>query len=201
VALLCLADAKESKKFCLGVEIPVRMCYTACKKDVVEHMKILVVSDSHSALRFMRLALQAIKPDAVVHLGDCYDDAQVIAEENPNLIVHQVPGNCDRFKCPISAQEILCYRVCGVDLYMTHGHLHGVKMGLWRLLQEGASSDAQAILFGHTHKAECFQEGEQWVMNPGSCGNSAGSVGLIETDGNKITACRILRQTDLEGMV
>ena len=178
-----------------------RMCYTAEKRIVGESMKILVMSDSHSALRFMRLALKAVKPDAVVHLGDCYDDALVIAEENPHLTVHQVPGNCDRYRCPISAQEILCYKVCGVSLYMTHGHLHGVKMGLGRLLREGAASKAQAILYGHTHMAECFQEGEQWVMNPGSCGSAVGSVGLIETEGNKIAACRILRQAELEAMV
>jgi len=164
-------------------------------------MKILVMSDSHSALRFMRFALKAVKPDAVVHLGDCYDDAEVIAEENPQLTVHHVPGNCDRYRCPISSQEILCYRVCGVVLYMTHGHLHGVKMSLVRLLRDGAASGAQAILYGHTHTAECFLEGERWVLNPGSCGNAAGSVGLIETEDNKITACRILRQADLEAMI
>lgn len=164
-------------------------------------MKILVMSDSHSALRFMRLAVKAVKPDAVVHLGDYYDDAEVIAEENPQFIVHHVPGNCDRYRCPLSAQEILCYRVCGVVLYMTHGHLHGVKMSLVRLLRDGAAANAQAILYGHTHVAECFRDGDRWVLNPGSCGNAVGSVGLIETEDNKITACRILRQADLEAMI
>ena len=45
-------------------------------------MKILVLSDSHSALRFMRDAIRIIKPDAVIHLGDYYDDAQALREEN-----------------------------------------------------------------------------------------------------------------------
>ena len=63
-------------------------------------MKILVLSDSHSALRFMREAVRAVKPDAIVHLGDYYDDARVLAEENPHIPVHMVPGNCDRLRCP-----------------------------------------------------------------------------------------------------
>ena len=45
-------------------------------------MKILVLSDSHSSLRFMRLALQKIRPDAFIHLGDYYQDAQAMAEEH-----------------------------------------------------------------------------------------------------------------------
>ena len=149
-------------------------------------MKILVLSDSHSTLSFMRLCIDRVKPDRIVHLGDHFDDGQAMAEEYPHIPLVQVPGNCDRYRCPISAQEILCYKVCGVSLYMTHGHLHGVKMGLGRLLREGAASKAQAILYGHTHMAECFHEGEQWVMNPGSCGSAVGSVGLIETEGNKL---------------
>ena len=46
-------------------------------------MKILVLSDSHSSLRFMRLALQKIRPDAFIHLGDYYQDAQTMAKEFP----------------------------------------------------------------------------------------------------------------------
>ena len=61
-------------------------------------MKILVLSDSHSALRFMRSCVDAVKPDAIIHLGDHYDDAQALAEEYPHIPIHAVPGNCDRFR-------------------------------------------------------------------------------------------------------
>ncbi len=46
-------------------------------------MKILVLSDSHSSLRFMRDCVDAVKPDVIVHLGDHYDDAAVLREEYP----------------------------------------------------------------------------------------------------------------------
>ena len=46
-------------------------------------MKILVFSDSHSSLRFMYRCVEAFKPDAIVHLGDHYDDGETLAEKYP----------------------------------------------------------------------------------------------------------------------
>ena len=121
-------------------------------------MKILVLSDSHSALRAMRGYIAAVRPDAVIHLGDYFDDGSVIAEENPHLTVHQVPGNCDRYRCPPGAAEVLVYPVCGVKLYMTHGHIHRVKQSTCSLLADARASGAAAVLYGHTHRAECRRE-------------------------------------------
>jgi len=165
-------------------------------------MKILVLSDSHSGLSFMRRCVSAVKPDAVIHLGDHYDDGQIIAEENPHLTVHQVPGNCDRYRYTLFTREILCYQVCGVKLYMTHGHRHNVKMFLGSLLRDARASRVQAVLYGHTHVADCHREEDGlWVLNPGSCGYGGGSAGLMEVENGKITSCRILRQEDLEAMI
>ena len=162
-------------------------------------MKILVLSDSHAGLSFMRRTIRCTKPDAVVHLGDYFDDAQAMAEENPNIRFHMVPGNCDRHRMLRYETEVLCYDVCGVRLYMTHGHNHQVKLTLIRLLSDARAMGAAAALYGHTHVADCHREEDGlWVLNPGHCGSSGGSVGLIETDGNTIKACRLLTQADLE---
>lgn len=164
-------------------------------------MKILVLSDSHSGLSFMRQCIRILKPDAVIHLGDYFDDGKAMAEEFSHLRFHQVPGNCDRYRCLSLQPEVLAYPVCGVKLYMTHGHCHGVKSGIGRLLADARASGAQAALYGHTHEADCHREPDgMWVLNPGCCGFYGGSAGLIETDGNTITACQILRQADLEKM-
>ena len=159
-------------------------------------MKILVMSDSHAALSFMRMAVKAVKPDVIVHLGDYYDDGQVIAEENPHIPVHQVPGNCDRFRCTPDLPQFLCYDIDGVRFFMTHGHLHGVKSSTHRLVSEGRVRQAKAVLYGHTHGSDCRQEDGLWILNPGTCGSFGGSVGVIETDGGEIISCRILRQED-----
>lgn len=162
-------------------------------------MKILVVSDSHSSLTFMRLAMERINPDVVVHLGDYYDDGRCIAEDHPNIRFFQVVGNCDRFSVPAWADEILSIPIGGVQVYMTHGHKHRVKQGIGQLVAAARVSGAQIALYGHTHEADCHMEEDGlWVMNPGSCRGFGGSVGIITIENEKITACRILEQADLE---
>lgn len=162
-------------------------------------MKILVVSDSHSALRFMKKCVERIKPDAVVHLGDYYDDGEALAEINPYIPVHQVAGNCDKYRCPIHAREMLCYRLGGVMTYMTHGHALHVKSGIGGLVAEAGRYGAQVALYGHTHIPDCHrEENGMWVLNPGSAAHSAG---VLETDGQEVTACYLLIETDLEEML
>ena len=161
-------------------------------------MTILVFSDSHSSLRFMRMCIEAVRPDVMIHLGDYFDDGEAMKEEYPGIRLYQVPGNCDRYRCAPDVPQTLCYCIGGVKLYMTHGHLHGVKSGIYRLLLDARRQNAQAALYGHTHEADCHLEEGLWVLNPGSCGHAGGSVGILETDNNTITACRILRQADLE---
>ena len=164
-------------------------------------MRILVFSDSHSGLSFMRECLKTISPNAIIHLGDYYQDAETIQEEYPMIPKYQVPGNCDIYRCPPFASEILILPVCGVTLYMTHGHRHQVKMTRSMLIRDARKSKVAAVLYGHTHIPDCYQEEDGlWVLNPGSCSSWGGSVGLIETEGNRIKTCRILDRTDLEGM-
>lgn len=163
-------------------------------------MKILVLSDSHASLRLMRSAIEYIKPNAVIHLGDHFDDGEVLRQENPHLQFHQVPGNCDKYRMPQWAPEVLCYSVCGVKLYMTHGHLHRVKSGLYALLRDAKAEGAAAVLYGHTHVPECRQEDGLWIVNPGSCGHGGGTVALMEVEEGMIHSCRILRQEDWEEM-
>lgn len=162
-------------------------------------MKILVLSDSHAALSFMRQCVDKVKPQAIIHLGDFYEDAQALQEDYSHIPFHMVPGNCDRYRCPPDVLQTLCYPVCGVMLFMTHGHNHRVKTGIGALTADARRCKAAAALYGHTHVADAHREEDGlWVLNPGTCGHFGGSAGVIETDGEKITACRIIRQADLE---
>lgn len=159
-------------------------------------MKILVLSDSHSALRFMRMSIDSVKPDAVIHLGDYYEDGAVMAREYPHIPFYQVPGNCDRYRCIPHQQEILVMPIGGVMFYMTHGHKHMVKSGTDYLLASARSCGAQAVLYGHTHQTDCRQEPDGlWVLNPGS----SGSAGVILVENKTIKSCYLLWQSDLEG--
>ena len=162
-------------------------------------MKILVLSDSHAGLSFMRRCVEKTKPDAIVHLGDFYEDGQVIAQENPHIPVHAVPGNCDRYRMLRLAPEILCYDICGVRLFMTHGHKHNAKLTTSLLIADGARNQAAAVLYGHTHSADCrlLPDG-MWVLNPGACGSFGGSAGVIEAEQGKIKTCYLINSTNWE---
>ena len=161
-------------------------------------MTILVLSDSHSSLRFMRQCADTIRPDVLVHLGDYFDDAVVLKEEYPQILVYRVPGNCDRYRCPPGLPEILVENICGVRVYMTHGHRHQVKMSIGLLLKDARAAKADIVLYGHTHAADCHREDDGlWVMNPGSCGYYGGSAGIIEIVDGKMKTCKVIREKDL----
>lgn len=160
--------------------------------------RILVLSDSHRGMSFMRWCVNTIRPDAIVHLGDFYDDGDELREEFRYIPMHQVPGNCDWYLAPPGAREILIEPVCGVELYMTHGHRHGVKSGTDDLVRAALETKAQAVLYGHTHVADCRKDGELWILNPGAAGSWGGSAGLIEVEGGNIQSCRIFRFGDQE---
>lgn len=163
-------------------------------------MKILVFSDSHSSLSFMRRCVKTVKPDMILHLGDYYDDGETIHEEFPGIDFCQVPGNCDRYRCPPGAREMLVINARGPRLYLTHGHCHFVKQSIGLLLSDARKENVQAVLYGHTHIPDCHREPDGlWVLNPGSCGGS-GSAGIIEVEDRKICACYLIRQADLEVM-
>lgn len=160
-------------------------------------MKILVLSDSHAALSFMRRCIAAVKPEAIVHLGDHFEDGLAMQEEFPGIPFYQVPGNCDRYRCPPNQPEFLILPVGGVELYMTHGHRHGVKSSLGALLRDARAAKADVVLYGHTHQSDCHREEDGlWVLNPGSCGYFGGSAGLIRLE-NGTVECRLLREEDL----
>lgn len=88
--------------------------------------------------------------------------------------------------------------VCGVELYMTHGHKHSVKSYLGALLRDARACRAAAALYGHTHIPDCRREEDGlWVLNPGSCGYFGGSAGVIEVSGGAIVGCRLIGDGDL----
>ena len=163
-------------------------------------MRILVLSDSHGKLAFMRRCIFRLKPDHVIHLGDHIDDGKVLETENPHIRFHMLPGNCDTFRFFGMEPDILCYPIDDVMFFMTHGHRHGVKSSQEALIAQARTKDARAALFGHTHIPVCRQETDGlWVINPGSCRDTL-TAALIQTQDGKISACTIVGQADIEGL-
>lgn len=151
-------------------------------------MKLLVFSDSHRSLRGMRDALEAERPDYVIHLGDLEEDARLLAMEFPSLPVASVPGNCDGFVfSPL--QKLVTYD--RVRILLSHGHIWHVKSGYGAAIAAARKCDAHILLFGHTHVPYCEQLAGLWVMNPGSIRDS-GNYGMI-TINRETTVCQLKR--------
>ncbi len=140
-------------------------------------MKILVFSDSHGVLRYMEEAIRREWPDQVLHLGDCVPDFEALKDEFPDIPMTGVPGNCD-YGAEGPLTRILMLE--GQKVFMTHGHRYGVKSGYLRAVYAAREQAADVLLFGHTHRPECFQEGPLWVLNPGAAGT--GSYGILYLD-------------------
>ncbi len=163
-------------------------------------MKILVLSDSHASLGFMRRCIEVTKPRAVIHLGDFYDDGTAMQEEFPHIPFYQVPGNCDMYRSYITDPETRLVELDGVRLLITHGHRHWVKQSLHRLLADARESNVQGVLFGHTHIHVCQQEEDGlWVINPGAA-SWGGSAVLLRTEQGRITHCQTLRPEDIKDL-
>ena len=160
--------------------------------------RILVLSDSHSGNSFMRWCVESVKPDAIIHLGDYYDDGLELHEEYPLIPFNSVPGNCDRYRVPPHVREVVIERVFGVDMMLTHGHKHWVKHGTELLVRAAQEAGVSAVLYGHTHIPDCWYEDGLWVLNPGASGSWGGSAGIIEVENGEILSCRHYRYGDQE---
>ena len=138
-------------------------------------MKILVMSDSHRNTMAMGKIKDLEQPDLILHLGDHESDCDFIFYDIRNL---RVRGNCDH--CSDEPDDRFL-DLHPAKIWMTHGHLYGVKSGIVQLRHAALDKGANIALFGHTHKAFFCDEGNLIIMNPGTPNKS---YGIITIDNN-----------------
>ncbi len=161
----------------------------------MNYMRLLVLSDSHKTMDYMIRAVEAEKPDRIIHLGDHITDAHRLAERYPEIPVWCVGGNCDFSASPLVITE----QVEGVRLYMTHGHTLNVKYGLLRAELTAKEEGANVFLFGHTHQSLCDWHNGLWMINPGSCsGRGPVTYAVLEIEKGAVQAkiCSIENRTE-----
>lgn len=151
-------------------------------------MKIAIVSDTHNNTASIFKVADIIKeenPDLIIHLGDMTRDAdflQTLVEKE----VRRVPGNCDYSR---GEPESLLIDVDKHKIYATHGHFQGVKMSLVHLKKEAKEKGATIALYGHTHIAHEETAGKITLFNPGSPalpkGGQKKSMAFLEITGKK----------------
>ncbi len=150
-------------------------------------MKCLVFSDSHGYSFFMRRAISN-HPDAevVFFLGDGLSDLEDVFPMYPNKKFLAVRGNCDSAVIAMGQgiKKIDHIELMGKKIVFTHGDLYGVKFGIDGLCRLANDTNADIILFGHTHSPvsayipqESTAEADEapaekpfYIFNPGSVG-------------------------------
>lgn len=157
-------------------------------------MKILVLSDSHHDLTYMRRAIALERPNLVFHLGDHIRDAEDLSMEFQTIPIHRVTGNCDY--APYGRETIVEEQE-GVRFFLTHGHRYGVKSSLLPLSLAAREACAQVAVFGHTHHPLCEEYAQITLLNPGSCGGYRPTYGVITVNNGKAD-CRLKTFDELE---
>ena len=144
--------------------------------------RILVLSDSHGNIDNMFFAVKQVKPDLIVHLGDCWNDSEELHMEFPDIPMERVPGNCDYEMDEL--EKII--EVEGMRILICHGHTFNVKATYLSLEMGALEAGADIALFGHTHKVFYDINNGLTMMNPGSIGSPGFGVppsyGVLELD-------------------
>lgn len=150
-------------------------------------MKLLVLSDSHGNVRNMAEAVECTAPRMILHLGDCWRDAEQLRDLYPDIPLVQVPGNCD-FRPQEPSEQLLCLE--NKRILLCHGHTYGVKQSLLSAGYAAEEQDLDLFLFGHTHKPLVDMRGKTLFLNPGSIGDWARPFyGVVTLENGRLDGC------------
>lgn len=129
-------------------------------------MRIGLISDTHGNTAAIDQAVKlAGEIDLWLHAGDMIHDAEYLDMVYDANVVN-VAGNCDWGSS--SAPEEKVVEAEGHRIFLTHGHIYGVKGSPYGMVQAAADNGADIAVFGHSHVA--FRERADGILliNPGS---------------------------------
>jgi len=149
--------------------------------------RILIFSDTHGYTKSCVSMLHKIpQVDLVLHAGDIASDCRFLETACQNF--ECVAGNND-WNCSYPKEKVLS--VADKTLFLTHGHLYGVKNSYSKLTSHAKSIGADIVVFGHTHMPHCGYSEGILLLNPGSSAGVYGpqaTCGMIEIENGKISA-------------
>ncbi|MGI5879395.1 MAG: YfcE family phosphodiesterase [Syntrophomonadaceae bacterium] len=136
-------------------------------------MKIAVTGDTHGRIEEVRNSIMLHKVEGLFFTGDFYADGVRLAKEL-KVDYYGVSGNCDVFR---KGKEEQIIELDDIRFYLIHGHQYSVKHGgLQSLYYRCQELKAQAVIYGHTHVANCEQIDDIWFINPGSPTNPRNKI-------------------------
>lgn len=137
----------------------------------VKATKIAVVSDTHGNLKGLRSAVRDIasrdKIDLFIHLGDNYEDAEVLGEFEYAYL--RVPGVFHDLYADARVPNRIIEEVEGWKFMLSHtpeSHPHDLS-GDPRPELLAAAGKVDVVLFGHLHVPSIETENGVLMINPG----------------------------------
>jgi len=155
-------------------------------------MRLGVISDTHGMLR--PTIIDVFRDvDRIIHCGDV-GSPQILDRLALLAPVSVAYGNIDGFDIRARSSRVVRLECNGRITIALHGDQFGMPTPS---VLKDEFSDADIILFGHTHKPLIEQVGGSLtVMNPGAAGavrcSCRPSVGIIELDGDSTPVARIV---------
>ncbi len=152
-------------------------------------MIIGIISDTHDHIEHIRKAVKIFKEqktEAVFHLGDYV--APLTIKEYHGLKIIGVFGNNDGDKAQLKKafaeiggeihSDFHAVKMDGIKFALTHGKFPSIIDAL------ASSGKYDAVLCGHTHKADVKKIGETLIINPGTCHGFGGkaTIAIFDTD-------------------
>lgn len=140
-------------------------------------MRILVISDTHGNEQGL---LQAIEEQPSARRSFIWATAHVKHRRPPIIFPACRFIRCGETATGRPAAQNLLYAheetFAGKRIFFTHGHLYEVKFDLYRAACAAREREADALLFGHTHRAEITWDDGLLLFNPGSLSGGADST-------------------------
>ena len=135
-------------------------------------MKILILSDNHGDMDIVDKILKNEKHDLSIHLGDSQSSESTIR----NKFNYYVEGNNDFWY----SQTEESFEIEGLRFFILHGHTRGISnfsitKPLEKIFNE---TNADVILYGHTHEYKVVELQDKIAMCPGSLRYSRGPEGI-----------------------
>jgi len=125
-------------------------------------MKIVVFSDAHGDKQAVESILRNnLMADMIISLGD--SELQNSFMQNNDIIA--IKGNY-----PLDAGFIYekLITVLGKRIFLTHGHKFNVRRGVDKLYYKALETEADIVLYGHTHIPKTDKVHKTLIINPGS---------------------------------
>ncbi len=138
-------------------------------------MKAVVMSDSHKNFNsIIRIMDAESGVTNIIQAGDVQQDIDDIESVWQTIPVACVLGNNDYFAPGVPSDRV--FTLGDKKIFLTHGHLYGVKHSLALLTKKAKELEADLCIFGHTHIPFLEEREGIWFLNPGSTCNSYATI-------------------------